>query len=463
MKESFSHFKDYIKGKKAAVLGIGISNKPLIRYLVGLGADVTACDKKLRDDIGVICDEFEREGVKLHLGADYLKQMDEFDIIFRSPSLRPDLPELLHARRSGAIITSEIEEFIKYCPAEIIGVTGSDGKTTTTTLVYKMLEREGYKAWLGGNIGYPLFDRIEQMQGDDKVVLELSSFQLMGMKVSPEVAIITNLSPNHLDIHKSMEEYVESKKNIFRFQNRNGILILNNDNEITRNMEREATGRVNFFSRQRSVEIGAYVKDKNIVLAGNGEEQVVCSEDEVKLPGLYNVENILAASAAVRELCSVESIRDVAVTFTGVEHRREFVREVDGVKYYNDSIASTPTRVAASLSSFDQKVILIAGGYDKKIPFDELASAGIKKVKLLILMGVTAPKIEAAFKKEMDGGGVSIPIIHVSSLEEAVQTARKHSSNGDIVTLSPACASFDMFKNFEERGERFKEYVNKMK
>lgn len=462
MKESFSHFKDYINGKKVAVLGIGISNKPLIKYLTGLGARVTACDRKLRGDIGDICDEFENEDVKLHLGSDYLKNMEDFDIIFRSPSVRPDLPELLYARESGVIITSEIEEFIKYCPAEIIGVTGSDGKTTTTTLIYKILEREGYRTWLGGNIGYPLFDRIEEIRDNDKVVLELSSFQLMDMNVSPEIAIITNLSPNHLDIHKSMEEYVESKKHIFRFQNRNGILVLNKDNEITRNMEKEAIGKVNFFSRRVSVKAGAYVKDRNIIVANNGEEKIVCSMDEVKLPGLYNIENILAASAAVKKLCSVKSIRDVAVTFTGVEHRREFVREIDGVKYYNDSIATTPTRVAASLSSFDRKVILIAGGYDKKIPFDELASAGIKKVKLLILMGATAPKIEAAFKKEMGREKVNIPIIHVSCLKEAVQTAGNHSSNGDIVTLSPACASFDVFKNFEERGEKFKEYVNKL-
>lgn len=462
MKESFSRFKDYIKGKKAAVLGIGVSNKPLIRYLISLGAYVTACDKKPRSEIGDVCEEFEREGVKLHLGADYLRQIEEFDIIFRSPSLRPDLPELVHARESGAVITSEIEEFIKYCPAQIIGVTGSDGKTTTTTLVYKMLEKEGYKAWLGGNIGYPLFDRIEEIREGDKVVLELSSFQLMDMKLSPEIAIITNLSPNHLDIHKSMEEYVGSKKNIFRFQDSRGLLILNNDNEITRNMEGEAAGRVNLFSRRMPVGTGAYLKDKNIVLVNDGQEKNVCSIDEVKLPGLYNIENILAASAAVRELCSVESIRDVAITFTGVEHRREFVREIDGVKYYNDSIASTPTRAAASLSSFDRKVILIAGGYDKKIPFDELAQEGMEKVKLLILMGVTAPKIEEAFKRVMEGEGVSIPIINVSSLKEAVQTAREHSSNGDIVTLTPACASFDMFKNFEERGNKFKEYVQNM-
>lgn len=460
MKVDFNFFKNYIKGKRTAVLGIGVSNTPLVRYIAGLGAKVTACDKKCREDIGEICSEFEDMGVELRLGPDYLNELDDFDIIFRTPSLRPDLPELVKAREKGAYITSEIQEFVKYCPAEVIGVTGSDGKTTTTTIIYKMLQEEGYKVWLGGNIGIPLFDKLEDIKSGDKVVLELSSFQLMTMDVSPDIAVITNLSPNHLDIHKSMDEYVESKKNIFKFQDSQNLLILNHDNEITRSMEGEPKSRVNRFSRLTRVEEGACLNDNQLVLVKDGVEHNICSMDDVKLPGLHNIENLLAASAAVRDLCSVQSMMNVALTFTGVEHRIEFVREINGVRYYNDSIASSPTRTAAGLNSFKQKVILIAGGYDKKIPFNELAEVGVHKVKLLILIGVTAKKIEDAFIKEIEKTGIKVPVIHAGSLEEAVNAAKHNGVPGDIVTLSPACASFDMFKNFEARGNRFKEIVN---
>jgi len=462
MKEDFSKFRSYIMGKRVAVLGIGVSNRPLIKYIVSMGANVTACDKKVRGDIGDICSEFESMGIELRLGSDYLKNLDSFDIIFKTPSLRHDVPELVKARENGAYVTSETEEFVKYCPALVFGVTGSDGKTTTTTLIYEMLKEEGYNVWLGGNIGTPLFDKLGEIKKDDKVVLELSSFQLMTMDVSPDVAVITNLSPNHLDIHKSMEEYEDSKKNIFKFQGSKGLLVLNIDNDVTRNMVDEALSEVNFFSRLNTVDKGAYLKGEDLVLKSGEGEQIICSMDEVKLPGLHNIENLLAASAVVRKYCSVKSMRKVATTFTGVEHRIELVRELDGVKYYNDSIASSPTRTAAGLNSFKQKVILIAGGYDKKIPFDELAKTGVSKVKLLILIGVTAKKIEEAFIEEMAKTMQRVPILHAASLEGAVNTAKEHAVPGDIVTLSPACASFDMFKNFEDRGNKFKDIVNKL-
>jgi UDP-N-acetylmuramoylalanine--D-glutamate ligase len=462
MKENFKDFKERLRRSRVAVLGIGVSNQPLIRYIANLGAEVTACDKKGREYIGDICSEFESMGVELRFGEKYLEGMDQFDIIFRSPSLRPDLPELLKAAEKGAYITSEIEEFVRYCPAQVIGITGSDGKTTTASIVYEMLKQEGYTAWLGGNIGYPLFDRLDDIGSGDKVVLELSSFQLMDMDVCPDISVITNLSPNHLDIHKSMKEYVESKKNIFKFQDGNGLLILNLDNDITRSMEAEAQGHVTFFSRLKELRDGAYLRGRSLVVSREGIEHAVCSMEEVRLPGLHNIENLLAAFAAVMNICSIESMRSVAVTFTGVEHRIEFVRELGGVKYYNDSIASSPTRTAAGLKSFDRKVILIAGGYDKKIPFEELAHAGVDKVKLLILIGATAQKIHAAFDSEMDKKGIEVPVLHAQSLEEAVASARGEAVPGDIVILSPACASFDMFKNFEVRGNRFKEIVNKL-
>lgn len=462
MSKNFREFIDGIRGKKVAVIGIGISNRPLIKYIAKLGADVTACDKKDRNDLGKICGELEGEGIKLKVGYDYLKGLDNFDMIFKTPSLRHDIPELVHARRNGVYITSEMEEFVKYCPAQIIGVTGSDGKTTTTTLIYNMLKEQGYNVWLGGNIGNPLFDRLESIKKEDKVVLELSSFQLMTMDVSPDIAVVTNLSPNHMDIHKSMEEYIDAKKNIFRHQNENSLLVLNLDNDITRNMENEAAGSVKFFSRLKKVESGAYLKGKELVIVDQSGENIVCSMEDVKLPGMHNIENMLAAFSAVSSLCSIQNMKKVASTFEGVEHRIEFVREIDGVKYYNDSIGSSPTRTIASISSFKGKVILIAGGYDKKVPFDKLAKAGMKRVKKLVLLGVTAPKIEEAFKREMDKTGVKIPIVHSNTLKDAVLSCKQSAKNGDVVILSPACASFDMFKNFEERGNKFKEIVNSL-
>lgn len=463
MSRDFEKFKENINGKRVAVLGIGVSNQPLIKYIVKLGAKVTACDRKNKEEIGKICSEFESLGVELRLGPNYLDDLTGFDMVFRSPSIRPDHPGLIFARENGAYVTSEIEEFIKYCPGMVIGVTGSDGKTTTTTLIYSILKEEGYNAWLGGNIGIPLFDRLDTITSSDKVVLELSSFQLMDMDVSPQISVITNLSPNHLDIHKSMDEYIDSKKNIFRHQNGEGILILNRDNMITNAMAAEAVGSVKYFSRLSSVKSGAYLKGENLVLIEDGVEQNVCSMDDVKLLGMHNIENLLAAFAALGGLCSVQSMRKVASTFKGVAHRLEFVRELDGVKYYNDSIASSPTRAVAGLNSFNQKVILIAGGYDKKIPFDELARTGVEKVKTLILVGATADKIEDAFKAEMDRTGIQLPIIRAESLKEAVDIARSKGTKGDIVTLSPACASFDMYRNFEERGNKFKQIVNSLK
>ncbi|KPU43726.1 UDP-N-acetylmuramoylalanine--D-glutamate ligase [Oxobacter pfennigii] len=462
MRLDFMDFKKNINGKKVAVLGIGVSNRPLIKSIVNMGANVTACDKMFREEIGCICDEFEDMGVILNLGPDYLDKLDNFDYIFRTPSLRPDLPQIEKAVKNGASLTSEMEEFLKYCPAEVIGVTGSDGKTTTTTLIYEMLKKEGYNVWVGGNIGTPLFDKLDVIKAEDKVVLELSSFQLMTMKISPDIAVVTNLSPNHLDMHKSMDEYIQSKKNIYKYQDAKGMLVLNKDNSITRDMEKEAKGNTVFFSISKSLEKGAFLDGANLVLIENGNKKTICSTDEIKLPGIHNIENLLAASAAISSLCSIKSMRDVATNFMGVEHRIEFVREVNGVKYYNDSIASSPSRAAAGLNAFKQRVILIAGGYDKKIPFDGLAIKGIDKIKLLILMGATADKIENAFIEEMGKQNKRIPIIHAAGLKEAVEAARDKGEEGDIVTLSPACASFDMFKNFEERGNKFKEIVNNL-
>lgn len=452
MRHSFNEFKEFIKGKKIALVGIGVSNKPLIKMLIDFGADVIACDKK--SSLGDIEDELKSMGVRLYLGENYLEGVLGCDIVFRTPSFRPDNEFLNRARESGAYITSEMGEFLKYCPAKVFGVTGSDGKTTTTTLIYEMLKAEGYNVFLGGNIGNPLLNRIEEIKEDDYAVVELSSFQLMDIKHSPDVSVITNLSPNHLDIHKDMNEYVESKKNIFLHQDKDGVVVLNMDNEITNSMGSEVKGILRMFSIKNKDTFSHLDGDKLIV-----NDKYVCNIDEVKLPGMHNIENLLAAFAAVYGYVSYENMRKVATTFMGVEHRIEFVRDINGVKFYNDSIASSPTRTVAGLKSFKQKVILIAGGYDKKIPFGELSREGIDRIKALVLMGKTKQKIKDSFENEMNKRNIRIPIFEAESLEDAVKKAYSFAETGDIITLSPACASFDMFKNFEERGNKFKEIV----
>lgn len=455
MKKNFNEFKEFIKGKKVGVVGIGVSNIPLIHFLVKLQAVVTAFDKKTYSLLGRVATDFEKNGVKLVLGEDYLNDLTGFDVIFKTPSIRIDNPAFLKAKQEGAYITSEMEEFIKYCPAKTFGVTGSDGKTTTTTIIYNILKEEGYKTWIGGNIGTPLFANIEEITKDDKVVLELSSFQLMTMTVSTDVAIVTNLSPNHMDIHKDMEEYIDAKRNIFKYQSDNDLIVLNKDNALTYELRKEAKGKVKYFSLKEKLEDGAYFQnDKLFVL-----NKVVCNREEIKIKGMHNVANMLTAFCATEDEVTVDSMRKVATTFRGVPHRDEFVREVDGVKYYNNSIASSPTRTIASIKAYETPVILIAGGYDKQIPFEPLAEEGYSNIKTLILVGATKYKIKEVFERVLKEKKISLEIILVESLNEAICTAKAVASSGDIVTLSPACASFDMFENFEVRGNQYKKIV----
>ncbi|MCB2356187.1 UDP-N-acetylmuramoyl-L-alanine--D-glutamate ligase [Clostridium estertheticum] len=459
MERNFSEFKQFIKGKKVGVVGIGVSNIPLIHFLVKLQANVTAFDKKNQSMLGAAATNLKEDGVKLILGENYLNDLTGFDVVFKTPSMRIDNPALLRAKQGGAYITSEMEEFIKYCPAKTFGVTGSDGKTTTTTIIYNILKSEGYKTWVGGNIGNPLFANIEEITKDDKVVLELSSFQLMTMNVSTDVAVVTNLSPNHLDIHKNIEEYIDAKKNIFKYQSDQDLLILNKDNELTYELRKEAMGRVKHFSIIDKVEDGAYFQDNKLFIMNN----LVCNLDEIKLKGMHNVQNLLTAFCATQEEASVASMRKVATTFIGVEHRGEFVREVEGVRYYNDSIASTPTRTIASLKAFEKPVILIAGGYDKKIPFEPLAEEAYLNIKTLILVGTTKYKIKEVFESVLKEKKIFLEIILVEDFNEAILKAKLVAKPGDIVTLSPACASFDMFKDFAARGNKFKEIVMALK
>lgn len=444
-----------LKHKRVAVIGIGVSNTPLIRMLLRADLDVTACDKSSREALGLIADELESLGARLQLGEHYLDDLDQ-DVIFRTPGLRPDVPALEAARARGAEITSEMEVFFRVCPCKIIAVTGSDGKTTTTTIISELLKAAGYHVYVGGNIGKPLLPDAAGMEPDDVAVLELSSFQLMTMKQSPHIAVVTNVTPNHLDVHKSMSEYIAAKENVFRYQNGDDIAVFNYDNEITRAFAQTDPGRSIFFSRQEELEQGVYVKNGSI---WSGSREVLPVSD-ILIPGTHNVENYMAAIAAVEQMVSDDVIRRVAKTFGGVEHRIELVRTLRDVRYYNDSIASSPTRTIAGLRSFDQKVILIAGGYDKKIPFDELGEEIVKRVKVLVLTGATAPAIRAAVENAESYDGTTPEIMEFGDFERAVLAAHQAAGAGDVVMLSPACASFDKFKNFMVRGETFKKIIH---
>ena len=450
-------FKYNVAGKNITVIGIGISNLPLIKYLVSLGANVTACDRRSAEDLGENYTELEKLGVKFNLGDGYLNNLSG-DMIFKTPGMRYDVPELLKAKENGSIVTSEMEVFFEVCPSHIIAVTGSDGKTTTTTLIHKMMTDAGYKTWLGGNIGNPLLTDTEKMKENDWVILELSSFQLHTMRKSPEIAVITNISPNHLDMHKDYKEYIDAKKNIMLYQNEGDTLIVNADNQVTADIGKSANGAVKYFSRNGMADV--YL-DGNIIKRGIVE---ILNIKDIKIPGMHNVENYMAAIATVSGLVSKEVIVNVAKTFGGVEHRIELVRTLDGVKYYNSSIDSSPNRTINTLRVFPNKVIMIAGGKDKGIPYDEIGPALAEHVKVLILIGATSDKIQEALDAEINktGNGKDIEVIRATSYENAVNTARSKAHDGDVVLLSPASTSFDMFRNFEERGNLFKKIVNEL-
>ena len=456
---TISEYLEEMQGRTVAVIGAGVSNTPLIRMLLRAGLKVTVCDKATRERLGDLAGELESLGATLQLGPDYLSQIHTFDVIFRTPGLSPNTPELRRAVEEGSSLTSEMELFFQLCPCRIIGVTGSDGKTTTTTLISEFLKEAGYNVYLGGNIGKPLLPDVDGMTPEDMAVVELSSFQLMTMEQSPNVAVFTNLSPNHLDYHHTMEEYTAAKLNIFSHQGPDDMAIFNYDNDITRSLARQAPGKSVLFSRKQRLEEGVYLRDGAIWLTNEMGSREVLPLADIHIPGVHNIENYMAAIAAVDGLVPDKCVRAVAQRFTGVEHRIELVRELDGVKYYNDSIGTSPTRTMACLDSFDQKLILIAGGYDKGVPFTQLGAEIAKKVKVLVLTGDTAPAIRAAVEEAPEFADSGLRIIQTDDLAGAVAAAHQEASAGDVVVLSPACAAFDQFKNFMERGRVFKELV----
>ena len=453
---NLQQFFDFIHGKTVTFCGIGRSHLPLIQLFQEKGALVSARDKRSLEELGDNGKLLQSLGVRLVLGEDYLQDLNE-EIIFRTPGMKYHLPQLEAARKAGSAVTSEMEVFFELCPCKIYAVTGSDGKTTTTSIIAEFLKAQGKTVHLGGNIGKPLLPEIECIQPEDCAVVELSSFQLISMGESPDVAVVTNLSPNHLDVHKDMQEYIDAKKNIFRHQNAFSRTVLGAGTEITASFAPEVRGDCWMFRRGGPVDRGVWCDEESIYV---GKEKLM-PISQIKIPGWHNVENYMAAIAAVWGDVDPEVIRQVAATFNGVEHRAELVRELRGVKYYNDSIATSPTRVISGmLSLFPQKILMIAGGYDKHIPFEPLGPVVCDKVKTLILLGATAQKIQDAVQSAENYKEGAPEILRVETMEQAVAAAAAHAQPGDIVSLSPASAAFDLYPNFEVRGKHYKELVN---
>ncbi|KAF0194601.1 MAG: UDP-N-acetylmuramoylalanine--D-glutamate ligase [Bacillota bacterium] len=450
-----------LKGKKAAVMGIGLrSGVPLVKFLLRHGAAVTAFDKKTAEHLDDVFKALKGLNVEFILGGDYLTKLHGFDLLFKTPIMRPDLPELQDAILEGAVLTSEIELVFDLAAAPITGITGSDGKTTTTSLVNAILTHSGRRTYLGGNIGQSLIEQVEHIPVDASVVLELSSFQLMPMQQSPHVSVITNLSPNHLDVHTSYQEYVHAKANIWRYQSAGDYIILNFDDELTKAMATRVPSQAVFFSRRSEVPVGVFLQADSLIARYNGKDEVICSVNELHLRGVHNWENVAAAAAAcLVQGVSVKEIAEAVVSFTTVEHRLEFVREKDGVKYYNDSIASSPTRTIAGLQAVGGDLVLIAGGSDKNTPFDELALEIVDRVRAVALIGKTADKIALAIENAEKQRNQIVNKCYLPTLEAAVNWCREQSKSGSSVMLSPACASFDMFRDFEDRGNQYKAIV----
>lgn len=465
MYKNYDEFIEKIKNKKILFCGVGRSNVPFIDMVTQKGVAVSVYDSKEENNLdqNLIKHLKNNKLVSLRVHDENVWN-EEYDIIIRTPGMNFLCKKLSNARENGAVVTSEMEIFFDICPCPIIGITGSDGKTTVSTLIYKMLTLQGITTHLGGNIGSPLLPKISQIRKNDFAVVELSSFQLISMRKSPDISVVTNISPNHLDVHKDMQEYISAKKQILLHQNAFSKAVLNFDNFETKKMKDIVRGKVSFFSMSNKLKNGVWKDDnENIIISKNGKDEKIMNVSEIKIPGRHNEENYLTAIAAVSDLVSFENIKKVANSFNGVEHRIEFVDKINGVTYYNDSIASTPNRtIKGVLSLFDKKIILIAGGYYKNLPFDELASEIIKKVSVLILLGNTSEKIKEKVLDSENYKENNPKIIHVKSMNEAVEAAYENSHPGDIVALSPACPSFDLYKDFEDRGNNFKSLVKSL-
>lgn len=471
---------DRLAGQRVAVVGLGISNLALSRFLLRRGAFVTAVDAKRQEQLGERYAQFlalpaevgvAADRLSFRLGPDYLEGLAAYPVAFLTPGLPKNLPPIRAAREAGTILSSEINLVFELSQAPIIGVTGSAGKTTTTSLIGEIMQAAGRETYVGGNIGRPLADIVESIRPEAQIVLELSSFQLQLLGQSPQIGLLLNVSPNHLDIHESMDEYLEAKKNICRFQGPKDAAVLNWDRPETRAAAAACPGRVYWFSRLEPVEQGAFLRGDEIVVRDEAGERALLRTGDIQLPGLHNIENVLAAVTAAT-LAGVEpaAIAQAVTAFRGVAHRQELIRELRGVRYINDSIGSAPDRTIAGLHTLgpaagnEPNLILIAGGYDKHLEYDELAAEMLGRVRVLLLLGQTAEKIERAVTETAQARGVTPGhggpvIVRGHSLDELVPQAQQLARPGEVVLLSPASASFDLYKNFEERGEHFRRLV----
>lgn len=460
MNEKLNEFKNMLKNKKVAIIGAGVSNVPLFEYLSNLDCDITLFDKKTKDELNSdVLSTISKYNIATSLGSNYLEKLVGFDIIFRSPSFLPTNEYLVKEEKRGAVITTEVEQVIRLAPCKVIGVTGSKGKTTTTTIINNILTNLGYHTYLGGNIGVPLFTKLDSITSDDIIVLELSSFQLMNMSVSPNVAVVTNISPDHLDIHGSYEEYIDAKKYIFKNQKENDVLVINSDDEIVKDFSKEYSLKVKYFGSSNYED--CYWLDDSFIKYNNDK---VIDTNNLLLKGKHNYLNICAALNAISSIIELDNkkLESIVKDIKSVSHRLEFVREIDGVKWYNDSASTTPDKAIAGINAFSEDIVLIAGGYDKNISYDSLAKPILDKVSKLILFGNTKNKIYDAVMDLKKKGNYDIQIYVLDTLEEVVEVAKRVSIPGEVVLFSPASASFDMFKNAYQRGDIFKEMVNKL-
>ena len=459
--QKLEKFEEYIKNKKIAVIGIGVSNIPLIDYLFEKEAKVTIFDDREEEKISKdILDKIKKYKFDYYFGKRNLDNLHGFEVIFRSPSCLPTKPELVREKERGAVVTTEIEQLIKMAPCKVIGITGSDGKTTTTTLTAKILEDGGYNVYLGGNIGIPLFTKLKEIKPEDIIVLELSSFQLMDMEVSPDISAITNITPNHLNVHKDYQEYIDAKKNIYKHQKSTGILVLNADNELTNSCQNDANGDVILFSSKQRLDYGYIVEDGIIKECNDGIRRHLISQDEIKLKGIHNLQNICTALALTKDLVSTEKALNTIKEFSGVKHRLELVRVFNGVEWYNDSASTSPTRGISALNSFNKEIVLIAGGADKNLDYTPLGIKIVEKVKSLILIGQTASKIYEAVKIEEEKQNKKVDIHMCETFKQSLELAKRIAKPGQIVLFSPASTSFDMFKDMYDRGDKFRKEVN---
>ncbi len=460
MNKKLEEFNNELKKSKVAVVGAGVSNMPLLSYLSDLGVDVYLFDKNELDKLSdPVKDCIKKYNINTSLGDNYLERLEGFDIIFRSPSCLPTNPYLVKESERGALVTTEVEQVIRMAPCRSIGITGSKGKTTTTTIINDILVKLGYNTFLGGNIGIPLFTEIKNMSSKDVIVLELSSFQLMNMKVSPDVSVVTNISPDHLDIHGSYEEYIDAKKYIYKNQNKDDYLVLNSDDKVVKNFSKDSKANIKYYGSGRKSNT-FYLDDKYICF----DNKKIIDTDKLILRGKHNFINICAALTGISCLVDMplDKLEDIIKDINSVHHRLEFVREINGIPWYNDSASTTPDKSLAGINAFDNNIVLICGGYDKNIPYDPLVKPILEKVSKLILFGATKDKIYDLVMKEKKKIDSDLQIYVMDTLDEVIEVAYRVSKKGEVVLFSPASASFDMFKNAYQRGDLFKEKVNKI-